>query len=154
MSGHEYLCELLPEFPEITAIWQPCEAHPRPEEGWGPHSDIILRGLYYILENELDIYAYHNLMYKAPKDNRVDIEDIASVAEYIKHLTDPETFRKVLGDGAYIEELKMANHHAFDESGVWFIPAFRMNGEKLDSKGGVGVTKKELKLFLEKSVQR
>ena len=154
MSGHEYLCELLPEFPEITVKWQPCEAHPRPEEGWGPHSDIILRGVFYFLEHEQDIYAYHDLMYKAPKDDSVDIEDIAAVAEYTKHLTDPEAFRKALEEGAYVEELRVANHHAFGESGVWFIPAFRMNGEKLDSKGGIGVTKEELKVFLESSVKR
>jgi len=154
MRGHEYLCELLPEFPEITVKWQPCEAHPRPEEGWGLHSDIILRGVFYALENKLDIYAYHDLMYKAPKDNSVDIENIASVAEYIEHLTDPEAFCKALEDGAYMEELQVANYHAFGESDVWFIPAFRMNGEKLDSKGGVGITKKELKEFLEKSEQR
>jgi len=109
---------------------QPCDAHPRPEEGWGPHSDIILRGLYYVLENDLDIYAYHDLMYKAPTDYGVDIENIAPVAEYMKYLTDPEAFCKALEGEAYIDELKVANHHAFGESDVWFTPAFRMNEEK------------------------
>ena len=152
MHGHNYLLELLPEFPEITINWQPCEAHPRPEEGWGPHSDIILRGVFFVLENGIDIYAYHDLMYKAPNDKSVDIESIESVANYAGHLVDYEKFKNALENGAYIADLKESDDNAFEKSGVWYIPAFRMNGKKLDAKGGVGVTKEELSNFLKEAV--
>ena len=154
MHGHNYLLELIPEFPEITISWQPCEAHPRPEEGWGPHSDIILRGMFFILENGLDVYKYHDLMYKAPKDDTVDIESIESVAHYVKHLVDYEKFKSALENGEYISDLKETDDNAYERSGVWIIPAFRMNGKKLDAKGGVGITKEELLAFLNNAVIR
>jgi predicted DsbA family dithiol-disulfide isomerase len=137
----------------MTIKWQPCEAHPRPEEGWGPHSDIILRGVFFFFFYCIDIIEYHNLMYKLTTVDNVDIESIESVAKYLAKLTDPEVFRNALESGAYIEELKVSDNHAYEESGVWIIPAFRMNGEKLDAKGGVGVTKEELKEFLKKSIK-
>jgi hypothetical protein len=31
---------------------------------------------------------------------------------------------------------------------VWVVPAFRMDGRKLDSVGGVGVTKAQLDAFM------
>jgi 2-hydroxychromene-2-carboxylate isomerase len=154
MHGYNYLLELLPEFPEMTISWQPCEAHPRPEEGWGPHSDIILRGMFYVLKNGLDIYEYHNLMYKAPKEDSVDIENIRSVANYVKHLVDYEKFSSALENGEFITDLKETDDNAFEKSGVWVVPAFRMNGKKLDAQGGVGVTKEELRSYLNDAIIR
>ena len=138
----------------MEIIWRPCEAHPRPEEGWGPHSDIILRGVFYAIEHGIDIFAYHELMYKAPSDENVDIESIESVSNYVKPLTEPEKFRNALETGAYIADLDNSNDHAYEKSGVWVIPAFRMNGKKLDSEGGVGITKEQLADFLRNAVQR
>ena len=42
-----------------------------------------------------------------------------------------------------------ANCYAYAQSGVWAVPAYRMEGRKLDSLEGVGITKAQLEAFLE-----
>lgn len=38
--------------------------------------------------------------------------------------------------------------YAYEQSGVWAIPSYRMDGKKLDAREGVGVPKEQLKAFL------
>ena len=153
LYGHNYLLGLLPEFPYAETVWRPCEAHPRPET-YGPHSDIMIRGMFIVKELGADIMEYHRLMYDAAHKDRIDVESIEAVSDYVKNFTDAGKFRAALASGAYVKELDEANDYAYEKSGVWVIPAYRMNGKKLDSKGGVGVTKEELKKFLSEAVSR
>jgi hypothetical protein len=51
--------------------------------------------------------------------------------------------------GKYAAKVKENNDLAYDSEGVWYVPAFRMNGKKLDAKGGVGVSREELAAFLD-----
>ena len=61
-AGHELLLRLLENHPDISVIWRPCEAHPRPENH-PPHTDLCLQGLFYVTENGGDVMAYHRRMY-------------------------------------------------------------------------------------------
>lgn len=148
LRGHSYLAELAPLHPEIEIIWQPCEAHPRPERG--PHSDLMMQGMFYLLEIGGDIWKYHDIMYKAALNSRgsVDIEDIGMLASLIGDITDSIDFRHALISGKYAEIQQASNHHAYDESGVWAVPSFRMNGKKLDSAEGIGITREQLEEFM------
>ena len=105
-------------------------------------------GMFFARDNGVDLYAYHQLMYDAAHKDKIDIENAAALADYVKNIADAEKFREALKKGEYTDELNAANDHAYESSGVWYLPAFRMNGKKLDSKGGVGVTAEQLKYFL------
>ena len=146
-KGHEYLIELLPLHPDIEVVWRPCEAHPRPER-YGMHSDLCIQGLFYALEQGVDVWDYHDRMYNAAVKDRVNIEDQDVVAGRVHGLLDPGAFLRALESGKYETALSDANAYAYDRSEVWVVPAYRMGGKKLDSIEDVGVTKGQLAEFL------
>ena len=148
LKGHEYLVELAPQYPDITIDWRPCEAHPRPEEH-GPHSDLCIRSMFFARDQGVDLWAWHRLMYAACLADGIDIEDAGALAAYAKDLADPAAFKAALDAGQYTEELQRNNDYAYEESGVWAVPSYRMDGRKLDAAEGVGVTKAQLKAFLD-----
>jgi predicted DsbA family dithiol-disulfide isomerase len=147
LRGHEYLTALLPEYPGIEVAWRPCEAHPRPEK-YGPHSDLCIQGLYYALEQGADIWEYHARMYAAAVRDRVNIEDPEAVAGRVRGLLDPDAFLRALRSGRYAKAVSDGNDYAYELSGVWAVPSYRMDGRKLDAVEGVGVTKDQLAAFL------
>ena len=149
LRGHEYLKELLPRFPDIEVVWRPCEAHPRPES-YGPHSDLCIQGLFYALEHDVDVWEYHERMFSAAAKERVNIEDAEVVAGHAHGLLDTDDFLSALQSGAYGKAVLDANDYAYEQSGVWAVPSYRMDGRKLDSVEGVGVSKEQLSAFLEK----
>lgn len=148
LRGHEYLTELLPQYPDIEVVWRPCEAHPRPER-YGNHSDLCTQGMFYALEQGVDIWDYHSRMYGAAVKERVNIEDPEVVAGRVYGLLDPAAFLKALLDGTYEKAVSDANDYAYEQSGVWAVPSYRMGGKKLDSVENVGATKQQLASFLQ-----
>ena len=148
LKGHGYLRELLPRYPDIEVAWCPCEAHPRPER-YGRHSDLCIQGLFYAMDNNADIWGYHDRMYNAAVKERVNIEDPEVVAGHVHGLLDPEALLNALQNGAYEKAVSGANDYAYEQSGVWAVPAYRMGGRKLDAIEGVGITKAQLEAFME-----
>ena len=144
--GHRYLADLLPQYPDIEVVWRPCESHPRPEEG--KHSDLCIQGMFYALEQGIDCWDYHQRMYDSVFVERVDIENPAALARSVRKLTDPNAFVDAIKSGAYEKALKDANEYAYEKSGVWVVPAYRMDGKKLDSIENIGVSKQQLIDFL------
>jgi predicted DsbA family dithiol-disulfide isomerase len=147
LRGHEYLAELHPFYPQIEIVWCPCEAHPRPER-YSLHSDLCIQGLFFALDHGVDILAYHDRMFNAALKDHIDIEDINILADSVKGLLDIDDFRKSLKNGEYAKVQQDANHYAYEESGVWAVPSYRMNGRKLDSGENIGVTKEQLAIFM------
>ena len=150
--GHQYIKDLIKRFRNLEIVWRPCEAHPRPEK-YGPHSDLCIRGLFYAMDEEVDVWAYHDAMYKAAVTDQVDIENIIVLSAYVRGLLDPDEFIRTIKRGDYKKELDDANYYAYDRTGVWVIPAFRLNGRKLDAVEGKGITKDELMRFIEHSME-
>lgn len=151
MRAHEYLKELYPHYPQIEIIWRPCEAHPRPER-YAAHSDLCIQGMFFALGRGADIWAYHERMFRAALKERTDIEDIHALAGCLKGLLDTEAFISSLEKGEYAPALREANRYAYDESGVWVVPAYRLNGRRLDSIENIGVTKKQLRDFMDAAI--
>ena len=147
LKGHEYLKELLPLHPDVEAVWRPCELHPRPEL-YGLHTDLCIQGLFHALEQGANIWDYHDLMYAAALEERVNIEDPEVIAARARSLLDSSTLLKILKKGEYDKAVTDANDYAYKQSGVWALPAYRMGALKLDSIVGVGVTKAQLADFL------
>ncbi len=150
LRGHEYLGDLRPLYPQIEIIWRPCEAHPRPER-YGPHSDLCIQGMFFALYHGADIWAYHDRMFKAALKDRINIEDIDALSDHVRDLLDADAFRKALQNGEYARIQQDANRYAFEQSGVWAVPSYRLNGRKLDSIEGIGVTKEQLADFMGQS---
>ena len=147
LKGHKYLLELLPAYPDIEVIWRPCEAHPRPER-YGRHSDLCIQGYFYVSEHGADVLDYHERMYQAAIIDRVNIEDPKVIAGRIRGLLEPNAFLSAVNEGKYDKAVNEANDLAYEKSGVWVVPAYRMGGRKLDSIENIGVTKAQLETFL------
>jgi 2-hydroxychromene-2-carboxylate isomerase len=141
------LIELLPQFPDIDVVWRPCESHPRPERH-GLHSDLCIMGMFYVLEISEDICKYHELMYDSALVNKTNIEDPLELSKRVSSFIESENFYRAVAEGRYAKDLHDSNVYAFVKSGVWAVPAYRMDGKKLDSIEGIGVTKKQLEDFL------
>ncbi|MDR2599786.1 MAG: DsbA family protein [Oscillospiraceae bacterium] len=153
LDGHEKLKKLLPRFPDIEIIWRPCEAHPRPEEH-GLHSDICIQGLLYVMETGGDIWAFHDNMYNAACVEKVNIEDPEVIVGHVTDLVEPARMLGVLQSGVLADAVLKANDYAYEENDVWVVPAFRMDGKKLDAVGGVGVAEDALEAFMEGPVKK
>lgn len=147
LRGYGYLKELLPQNPQLEIAWRPCEAHPRPEQ-YGQHSDLCMQGMLFARDAGVDLWAYHDRMFDAAQGARIDIEDPAALAAGVDGLLDAKAFREALESGRYTKEQQDLNDYAYEQNGVWVLPAFRLNGQKLDSVGGVGVTKAQLLDFV------
>ena len=147
LRGHEYLLDVMGKHPDVEPDWRPCEAHPRPETH-GPHTDLCARGMFFARDNGVDLWRYHARVYQLALNDRIDIEDIDALAQGLADLLDADALSAALRSGAYVDELDQANRHAYEESGVWAVPAYRMNGKRLDSAEGVGITKGQLDGFM------
>lgn len=150
LRAHEYLTELMPQYPDVSVVWRPCEAHPRPDR-YGPHSDLCIQGYFFARENGVDVLAYHDRMYRAALKDRIDIESIDVLTDSVRDLVDADAFRLALQQGTYQKALAESNQLAFERSGVWVVPAYRMEGRKIDAVENVGVSKEQLRRFLDQA---
>ena len=148
LSGHKNLLSVLKSNPGLEVQWCPCEAHPRPENH-PPHSDIAIRGMFFARDNGGDLMAYHNAAYEAHFDKKQNLEDPNVIAACVAAAgADPDGFLAAISSGAYVDELNAANDYAYEQSGVWAVPSYRMGGRKLDAVEGVGVPLQKLVEFV------
>ncbi len=147
LKAHNHLKELIPDYPDVTLVWHPCESHPRPDR-YGPHSDLCIQGYFYAVDNGVDILEYHKRMYQAALKEHVNIEDIDALTDYVSDLVDADDFRQSLRLGSYSGKLDESNKLAFEHSGVWVVPAYRLGALKLDAVENVGVSKEQIRHLL------
>lgn len=148
LRGHEDLLAVLNKAPNVTIKWLPVEAHPHPEGG--PHTDVMHQALLFAMEQNIDIMPFHERMYEALHTDRIDRENIDVLVEYLKEYLAPDALREALASKRYEAAQMGVNDYAYEESGVWALPSFRLNGGKLDSIEMVGVTREQIGEFLEK----
>jgi predicted DsbA family dithiol-disulfide isomerase len=150
-KGYEYLMEEIKRHPNIEIEWRPIESHPLPEDH-PPHT--YLAGQCYYIAKELgaDTPAFHAAMYQAIAIERRNVEKTEVLSEILKGVLDTEKLRAALESGKYAKQIDENNDLAYEKSGVWFVPAFRMNSDKLDAKGGVGISPSELREFIDRNM--
>ncbi|MDR1832198.1 MAG: DsbA family protein [Fusobacteriaceae bacterium] len=146
-EGLKLFEELVKTRTDLEIEWIPTEAHPRPENVH-PHSDRCSEAWYVAKELGVDPWAFHDAMYKGYFDDRRNVEFVDEVAACVKGLADPVKFKEILESGAYAAKPGENNDLAYEKSGVWVLPAFRMDGKKLDATGGVGVSSAQIRAFL------
>ncbi|GHV15042.1 hypothetical protein FACS1894219_11670 [Clostridia bacterium] len=147
LRGHGYLTPLLQELPDISVDWNPCEAHPRPES-YGLHSDLLVCAYYFAKDAGVDIAAFNDRVYTLAQKKRINIEDAKAIADGLADILDAKALFDALVSGKYADECLRANDRAYEENGVWAVPAYRLNGKKLDATEGIGVRKEQLEAFL------
>ena len=87
---------------------------------------MCIQGYFYAVDHGIDILKYHDRMYQAAQKDRVNIEDMDALSEYVSDLADEDDFRLSLLQGTYLDKLEESNQLAFEHSGVWAVPAYRM----------------------------
>lgn len=146
--GHKNLLELLSDYPELQVLWQPCEAHPRPEE-YSVHSDLAIQGMYFIRDSGGDLMKYHLLVFGGMFDRGENISDPERLSAYAAQCgVDPKAFLEALCDGRYLDELERANELAWEELAFGAVPSYRCNGQVIGSRDGIMVSKGTLDAFL------
>jgi len=147
-KGHANLKDLLKEFSDISVIWRPCEAHPRPEV-CKVYTDVANMGMFFVRDQGGDVLRYIEAVYEAGlgKGKRIDDPNVlAPIAEECG--VDPVAFCAALKDGRYQKEALDANRLAWEEKGWEAVPSYSSGTKKIGSKGGVLVPKEELRSFL------
>ncbi|MCL2126972.1 MAG: DsbA family protein [Treponema sp.] len=146
-KGYGYLAEQIKGHPEIEIEWRPIESHPLPENH-PPHTYLACQAYYIAVELGADMPAFHAAMFQAAAIERQNVDDPKVICKILEGIVDTEKFLKILDSGKYAKQVDENNDLAYEKSGVWFVPAFRMDGKKLDAKGGAGISPGELTEFL------
>jgi len=147
-AGYELLMKEIKNHPGIEIEYLPIELNPTPGN---PSPRTCLAGQCYYIARELeaDTPAFHAAMYQAISIKRRDPEDPRVLCDILKGIVDPAPLRAMLDSGKYAKQIYENNDLAYEKSGVWYVPAFRMAGKKLDSRGGAGVSAGEVRKFLQ-----
>ena len=140
-KGYEILLEEIGRHPEIEIEWIPIESHPEPEN-YHPHSNLACQSYYIARELGADMSAFHAVMYQAVSVERQNVEKPEVLCNILKGIVDTGKFRAILESGKYAKQVDENNDLAYEKSGVWYVPAFRMNGkswtQKAESESGPG----------------
>jgi len=146
-TGYEYLMDQIKSYPDIEVEYIPIESHPLPEDH-PPHTYLACQSYYIAKELGADMPAFHAAMYQAISIDRQNVDDPQVLCNILKGIVDTAQFRKILDSGKYARQVDENNDLAYEKSDVWYVPALRMNGKKLDAKGGVGISPGVLESFL------
>ncbi|MDR3208209.1 MAG: hypothetical protein LBT60_07785 [Oscillospiraceae bacterium] len=147
MRNYDFLPELLSARSDITPVWRPCEAHPKPEV-YSRYSELLVQCFFFAQAAGVDLWAFHTQLYRAALVDRIDIEDIDALAAYLGGTLDSAALTRALRDGVYAPAQRQNNDYAYEENDVWALPSYRMAGRKLDSVEGVGVSRAQFEAFL------
>ena len=139
-KGYEYLLEEIGRHPEIEVEYVPVQVN-------SPAMYLACQAYYAAKELEADMGAFHAAMYKAAVVQGKNLSMSEAFRDVLKGIVDVDKFRAILDSGKYAKQVDENNDLAYEKSGVWFLPAFRTEGKKLDAKGGRGISPQELRDF-------
>jgi predicted DsbA family dithiol-disulfide isomerase len=149
----DYLSELISKYPDVEIIWKPIEAHPKHEEpDHRPYVNLAVQACLYVKDTKGDELAFINSVYKAQYEDGLSIEDISTLVKCAADVgvADTVALETALKNEKYKTAMLEANDYAYEQKGVWAVPTFVYGDIRLDSVGGVGITKEQLDEFLTK----
>ena len=134
LKGHLQLLEFLPQNPGLEVIWHPCEISVYKKEAGNREPDLCLQGMYFAADNNIDLWRYHKKVYDLIFTDRVNTKDIDSLVNAFENFLDVEALRQALKNGKYVNNVKEANHFAFEVTGVHVVPTYRADGGVLQDR--------------------
>lgn len=115
-----------------------------------PRSDKAFEGMHYIIEHGGDVEKYHKNMFKAMFVEQKNVEEdsiILSCAQDCSvNLTELES---ALKDGTYTKIQQRSLSYAYLDKQIEVVPTFISGQKRLDAVQGVGVTREQVKEFLD-----
>ncbi len=150
---HDYLEEQHRIYPDLQFKAVPCEAHPRPEL-YGKYSDLCVMGMYFCEEHGIDLLTYHQAIYKAIYIYQINYENAKELVGGIKSILKgdealAQEFVEALTEGRYKEQVLSNNRYAWVDLDLPAVPSLLMEGKLLKAVPGYGITRKQIKSFLD-----
>lgn len=142
------LMDLLPQFPDLSVEWIPCEAHPRPEHMW-IYSDIASQAMLSIRENSGDLIQFHKKVFHAHFQEHKRIDDkklLSKIGEScgVKY----QKMEDALNNRLYAQRIEEHNDLVWEQLKFAAVPCYELEGQMLKSIEDVMITKERLKKFL------
>jgi len=134
LKGHVSLVELLKEKPNLEIIWHPCEISVFKSKTDEIHNDISLQALYFAMDNNVDLWRFHEKVYDMIFTEKLNTHDIDIFSNALEGILDTEALRQALKSGKYTDKLKESNRYAFKETGVHVVPTYRTDGGCLQDR--------------------
>ena len=132
---------------ELSIEFHPCEIHPRPEQH-GKHSDLCIQGMFLAQELAIDLWEYNKKLFHSHFVDRINVEDLQSLANALKDLIDPELFVQKISSGQYADALKQANREAFSQHKIEVVPHYISEHSVLPSIEGIGISQETLEDYI------
>ncbi|MFT4105234.1 MAG: DsbA family protein [Lacrimispora sp.] len=115
-----------------------------------PRSDKAFEAMHYIIEHQGNVEEYHKNMFRAMFVEQKDVEDISVILSCAQNCgINPADLETALKDGTYSEKQQQSLSYAYEETGIEVVPTFISGPHRLDAAAGVGVTKEQVKEFLD-----
>ncbi|MCL2420784.1 MAG: DsbA family protein [Defluviitaleaceae bacterium] len=134
LKGHDQLKALTKEKPDLEITWHPCEISEYKNNFTGTHTDISLQGLYFVLDNGVDVWQYHQRVYDMIFKDRTYTQDVDSFVKAFDGFLDTAALAEALKSGKYTDKLKESNQFAFTVTGVHVVPTYRTDGGYLQDR--------------------
>lgn len=147
-KGVMNLLELLPEFPQLTIDWEPCEAHPRPEV-CRIYSDLASEAFLYIKGHKGDMEAFIKAVFQAHYEEGKAIDDKEVLIECAKDANvEMDRFKASLTRRDYKQDVMSNNNTIWNIYDADAVPSFYCRNKKLLSRENQMISKDDLRDFL------
>lgn len=135
LKGHEQLLDFVPTQPKLEVIWHPCEIYKLPTNYSGTkHSDLCIQGMYFAMDNKIDLWDYHKKIYSLIFTDRVNVDNVKVFTKALDGFFDTNAFVEAVNSGKYVEKVNETNHYAFHATGVHVVPTFRADNGFLQDR--------------------
>lgn len=143
------LLELLPDYPELSVAWVPCESHPRPETTY-THSDLAGQAMLAAAEQGCDLEQFNMAVFSAHFVERRRIDCISVLEEIAAGCgADREVVHAALANGAYQQAILDNNRLVWGALGFEAVPCYQGAGRRLASRENVIISGETLRAFLD-----
>ncbi len=127
--GIRQFLDLLPEYPDVSVIWRPCEAHPRPESA-RIHSDLAIQTFFCLQEAGGDLIRYHRKIFDTWFRGKKRIDEVGLLSAIAADCGAEEAkVRTVLQENRYAKAVEEENRYAWEEKNLCAVPSY-ICGEK------------------------
>jgi len=146
--GITNLLELLPEYPEISVEWIPCESHPRPEPAF-IHSDLASQAMLAAAEQGCDLISFHQKIFTAHFADHKRIDSLSVLADIAAACgADREKILTALQAGAHQQTVLDHNRLVWGTLRFEAVPCYQCGSAILASQEDTMISKKQLRDFL------